>query len=303
MRPSGPNAGRVRLASQNHVPSMKRFWMRTAGPWSRRTVGFGAALGFGVALLFAGGAVPAAAQTIEGVLMEAQSDRPISLGLIIMMTTEGDSITSAVTNSAGRFTVDAEEPGDFYLIASAFGFKETRVGVFELGQGGSMEIEFRVGAEAMPIEGILVELQRPALPHQLITNGFVRRLQRGLGLFVTPYDIEESLAMTTADLFRGMPGVSIRPVAGNLGSFRGDMVQMMSANGYCTPTVYLDGQRLSPGVVRDNSLGDLVPLNTIDAAEVYRRPSEIPIEYAATGSQSGAEFGTCGVLVLWTKGR
>lgn len=50
----------------------------------RLTIAFSAA--FLAAMSFAG---PAAAQTIDGTLMEVGSDRPISLGLIIMMTADG----------------------------------------------------------------------------------------------------------------------------------------------------------------------------------------------------------------------
>lgn len=248
-------------------------------------------------------AAPVRAQVINGTLMEVDSDRPISLGLVIMMTVEGDSVTSAVTGSDGRFSVEAEEAGQFLLVASAFGFKETRAGVFELGADGSMDVEFRVGAAAMPIDGILVELQRPSIEHQLVRNGFVRRLQRGLGAFVTPYEIERSNAMSAADLFRGIQGVSVRIRGGGLGSHRGETVQFLSANGYCTPTIYMDGLRLSPQLVASISLDEMIPLNLVDALEVYRRPAEIPIEYSSIGNRVEGETGTCGVVVIWTKHR
>lgn len=261
-----------------------------------------------LALCVAGAAVlcpaaPASAQTIEGTLMEVDSDRPISLGLIILMTEAGDSVTSSVTDAQGRFRVEAAEPGSFYLIASAFGFKETQAGIFELGEDGSMEVEFRVGAQAMPIDGVLVELQRPVLQHQLITNGYVRRLQRGLGHFITPYDIEQAAATSTGDLFRGIPGVHVRTLGGGIFAHEGESVQFGSPAGYCTPTIYLDGVRLSPAVVTGNSLEFLVPLATIDAAEIYRRPAEIPIEYSATTTRITEDSGVCGVIVLWTKAR
>lgn len=258
-----------------------------------------------VAVLGSGFFTPSLAQTINGTLMEVDRDTPISLGLIIMMTEDGDSITAAVTDARGRFRVEADEPGAFVLIASAFGFKETKVGIFDIGDGGSMDIEFRVATKAMPIDGILVELQRPAIQHSLIRNGYVRRLQRGLGHFITPYDIENSLAFATADLFRGIPGVAVIGAGGGgILSYQGDIVQMLSATGYCTPTIYLDGLRLSPAITSTNSLEDLVPLIAIDAAEIYRRPSEVPIEYSGTGVQASSnDFGVCGVLVLWTKRR
>lgn len=256
------------------------------------------------AVVLASGAIaPASAQTINGTLMEADSDQPISLGLIIMMTESGDSITSGVTDGQGRFSISSEEPGSFVLLASAFGFKETAAGVFDLGVDASMEIEFRIAAAPMPIDGLLVSLQRPVLEHNLVRNGFVRRITRGLGHFLTPVAIEESAARTAADLFRGIPGVFVTTPGGGLGAYRGNVVRMMAQGDYCAPTIYLDGIRLSPGMTNDTSLENIVPLAQIDAVEVYRRPAEIPIEYAMTGSGASSGTGPCGVLVIWTKNR
>lgn len=243
---------------------------------------------------------PLLGQTITGTLMEVDSDRPISLGLIILMTESGDSVTSGVTNGQGRFSLTATEGDSFWVIASAFGFKETSAGVFEIGGGGEMNIEFRIAPAPMPIDGILIGLQRPVLQHNLITSGFVRRITRGLGRFITPYMIENSFARTSAELFRGIPGVFVNPVGGGGGSaFMGALVQMASMDGYCNPTIYVDGIRMPEGMVIDN----VAPIDVIDAVEIYRRASEIPIEYAMTASSSSMSSGVCGVLVIWTKRR
>ena len=114
----------------------------------------GIVLGLIVGALSSGVGCGIEAQTIEGTLLEVETGRPISLGLIIMMTESGDSVTSGVTNAEGRFSVESSEAGSFVLIASAFGFKETAAGVFELGEGGSMDVEFRVAAAPMPIDGM-----------------------------------------------------------------------------------------------------------------------------------------------------
>lgn len=247
-------------------------------------------------------AATAEAQTINGTLMEVETDQPISLGLIVMLTESGDSVTSAITDSRGRFSISSPEPGSFILIASAFGFKETPAGVFELGENGVMDVEFRVAAAPMPIEGFLVSLQRPVLAHNLVRNGFVRRISRGRGRFITPADIEKSAARTAADLLRGIPGVFLTQAGAPFGSFQGEFVRMRSAGDYCAPTIYLDGSRLPPQTSANTPLHLLVPLQVIDAIEIYRRPAEIPIEYATTESPSG-NAGGCGVLVIWTKTR
>jgi len=246
---------------------------------------------------------PAGAQTINGTLMEVESDQPISLGLIIMMTEEGDSITSGVTNSQGRFTVEAQEPGSFMLIASAFGFKETAAGVFELGEGGEMDVEFRVAPAPMPIDGLLVSLQRPVLEHNLVSNGFVRRVTRGLGVFITPAEIEKASARTAGDLFRGIPGVALTRPGGGRNAFQGELLRMSSQGGYCAPQIYLDGVRMGSDVTQMMAIDQLVPLPQIDAIEIYRRPAEIPIEYGMTGASGTGGAGPCGVVVIWTKSR
>jgi hypothetical protein len=260
------------------------------------------------ATLFALAVAPAQAQTINGRLMEVETDQAISLGLIILMTESGDSITSTVTNGQGRFSVTAPEAGSFVLIASAFGFKETRAGVFELGSGGEMDIEFRIAAAPMPIDGLIISLQRPVLQHQLVKNGFVRRVTRGLGHFITPVDIERSAARSTADLFRGISGVLLQMPGGNLNAFAGEALRLQGAGGFCTPTIYLDGARMSIDQTRDLPIEVLAPLAMIDAIEIYRRPSEVPIEYGMTGagmsvSEGQMSEGVCGVVVIWSRTR
>ena len=96
------------------------------------------------AVLGSGFMTPVRAQTIDGMLMEVGSERAIRLGLIIMMTETGDSVASTVTDTQGRFRVESDQPGAFVLIASAFGFKETSAGVFDLGVDGTIDVQFRL---------------------------------------------------------------------------------------------------------------------------------------------------------------
>ncbi len=255
-----------------------------------------------VMLMIGGVATPVHAQTISGTLMEVETGQPISLGLVIMMTEAGDSVTSGVSNGQGQFSLTAPEGGSFLLVASAFGFKETAAGVFELGADGEMAIDFRIAAAPMPIDGILVSLQRPALQHQLVKNGFVRRVTRGLGRFITPVMIEESPALTSEDLFRGIPGVGLVYPQGGINSFQGATVRLAGTGQYCTPTIYLDGTRLSVQMTASMPMEVIAPLQTIDAVEIYRRPAEVPVEYGMTQSGSG-QGGNCGVIVLWTRTR
>ena len=254
------------------------------------------------AVLIVAFALPVQAQTITGTLMEVETGQPISLGLVIMMTEEGDSITSGVSDGQGQFSLTAPEGGSFVLLASAFGFKETPAGVFELGKDGEMDVEFRIAAAPMPIDGLIVSLQRPVLQHQLVKNGFVRRVTRGLGAFLTPVMIEESTARTSADLFRGIPGVLLQLPGGGLNAFSGEALRMTGTGQFCTPTIYMDGARMSVEMTRDMPIEVIAPLGMVDAIEIYRRPAEIPIEYGMTAS-GDVPGGPCGIVVIWSKTR
>jgi outer membrane cobalamin receptor len=154
----------------------------------------------------------------------------------------------------------------------------------------------------MPIDEIIVELDRDVLEHQLVRNGFVRRYQRNAGgRFITPHDIERSPDRSTEDLLRRMPGVHARPVGTNdteygARRYEGDAILMESPRGLCRPTVYVDGTRIGYDPESGQTLTSYVPLHTVQAVEVYRSPAEVPVEYNITRSDE-----LCGVLVIWTK--
>jgi hypothetical protein len=242
----------------------------------------------------------ASAQTINGTLRDLTTDQPIRLGLVMMFTEEGDSVGLAVTDEGGRFSITSPDPGSFVLLASALGYRETPAGVFELGEGGALTVEYRLPLEPIPLEQLVVPLDRPVYDHHLVRNGFVRRFQRGLGVFVTPHDIEEALVTSTEQLLSGLPGINVQPVRVRRGETlipRADMGEAVTirapGGGWCVPTVYVDGMRVHYGAETGVTLSTLASLDAVDAIEVYRRAAEVPPEYS-----QGAG---CGVMVVWTK--
>lgn len=265
-------------------------------------------------------ASPVQAQTILGQLLEAETDRSIELGLVILISETGDSVASTLTDRNGRFSVSSSEPGSFTLLASALGYRQARVGVFDLGTDGEMTIEFRVRAEPLPIDELVVRFSRNILEHPLVSNGFVDRLERGFGHFITPYDIQNAPARATTDLFRGIAGVivhapHIRDIAiadsigdgGGITSYVGDQIRLQGAAGSCTPAVFVDGIKIR--YAWDMSIEALVSRESLDAVEIYRRPSEVPVQFGVTQVQDAGlgrgeqVLGACGVIVFWTKRR
>ena len=238
------------------------------------------------------------AQTIRGILMETGTDRRIQLGELILVTQSGDTIDVTYTNETGGFELLSGDPGDFFVFADALGYEATVAGIFELGVGGEITIEYRMKPFALPIEDLVVEFNRPINQHSLVQNGFVARLNRGVGHFITPHMIEKSPAITTEDLFRNIIGVSVRSAGTGINAFLGDAVRIRQQNGgWCDPLLYIDGVRTENDTDSGMTLGFLVPRDQIEGIEVYRRAAEIPLEYGV----GSADF--CGVIVLWTKKR
>lgn len=253
-------------------------------------------------------------QTISGTLLDSDTHQPIPLGLVLMYTESGDSVTSTVSDVGGRFQLSSPQPGDFVLRGAALGYRETPVGVFELGEGGSMSVEYLLEPEPLPMDALLVQVDRPVFDHHLVRNGFVRRLQRGLGKFITPHDIENSSARSTESLLEGIPSVRIGVV--RVGPHLmpsphlGETVQIAAGGGWCEPTVYVDGIRTRYDPESGLTLTHVADLGAVEAIEVYRRAAEIPVEFSPYNSvanrpngvfRTGSDVGGCGVLVVWTK--
>lgn len=231
----------------------------------------------------------ATAQTLEGRLLDGSTDQGISDGVLIMVSAEGDSVGSAISSEDGRFSISADAPGSYVLIASAYGYHESRQGMFELGDSAVMTMEYRLAPAPLPIEEVIVQLgARRGLRPKVVRSGFVRRMERGLGHFITPYDIERSPDTSTSDLLDRLPGVFLG--GSSLTTYAGRALLLQGSYGTCKPHIYLDGIR----VEQNGDIDALAPLHDIEAIEVYRRRTEVPLQYAI-GDQG------CGVVLFWTK--
>lgn len=238
-----------------------------------------------VTVLLLGAPSLADAQTIRGRLLEYGSDQPIDMGLVVMVSPAGDSVSASLSDDDGFFEVSAGEQGDYLLEAAAFGYRASRVGVFELGEGGEMSVEFRLWPTPLTLDGVVVEslVREPVL----VRNGFYRRMGRGVGTYFSPDDIESSNAQRAIDMLQGLAGVRMR-----IDPVNGERLMVRGSQGYCVPTLLVDGVRVTwAGTAM--RLDELIPLETVYAMELHRGVSGLPIEFGS--------FESCGLIVFWTK--
>ncbi|HEX8905524.1 MAG TPA: Plug domain-containing protein, partial [Longimicrobiaceae bacterium] len=139
--------------------------------------------------------------------------------------------------------------------------------------------------------------RRPPLSPPL--QRFYQRVERGRGAFLTREQIERRKPRRLTDLFREIPGVRVTTTP------RGERLMMTGATptmyrvnprweaGDCPVQYYLDGVTYLPdyaGVPND------VRPDEVEGIEVYRRLSEVPVEYRRPGAD-------CGVVLIWLKER
>ncbi len=119
--------------------------------------------------------------------------------------------------------------------------------------------------------------------------GFESRRKMGGGYFLDDAALSRRNAQFSADILRGVPGVTITP--GGAGRDRVTMRGSAGA-GTCVPEVFVNGMRTP---VPDGIVDNLVQPQDIRAVEVYSRLGSMPIEYQ---SRNG-----CGSIVIWTGAR
>lgn len=120
--------------------------------------------------------------------------------------------------------------------------------------------------------------------------GFDQRKRTGLGYYMDRDQIEKSASISTTDLFRQVPGLTVA------WDGQGYQVQVnrTSNAGMCPVAYYIDG---SPFLSLGDDIDQIVRPEDIAAIEVYKSAAETPMQF------QGSDGGPCGTIVIWTKRR
>ena len=191
----------------------------------------------------------------------------------------GVGTRGAVTDSRGRFNLGRFPAGPLSLHVRRLGYE-------------ARDIEVKVGAGGQPTSVEIVLLPAPAElagvsvtadPHGRLREFYQRRQERAtFGRFLDSEDIRRRGPANASDLFRTVPGVSIKnnPAAG------GNAIRIRN----CQPMVWLDGQR-TPGA----ELDEVIRPEEIAAIEFYPSSAGTPAQYLERGNR------LCGLILVWTK--
>jgi hypothetical protein len=186
-------------------------------------------------------------------------------------------VAKTMTNQTGAFQIECPAPGDFYVIVEALGYHSAIDGILEMGENGSINVEFYIRPKPLEMDSLVVAVQRVRAHRVLTSSGYYERERKGFGYFVSPEKLELENPRYLQDLFNGIPGVHL-DWGGGLGS---EIVIMKPGPGgaYCSPATYVNGMRVDTGL---GGLESVVDIDQIAAVEAYTRSSAIPLQYSGS---------------------
>jgi hypothetical protein len=216
---------------------------------------------------------------VRGTVRDA-SGKPLVGARVSLPGSAGETATA----SGGQFSLGGLPGGTWMLEARAVGFEPQRIAVDIL---DSTETVAEVAMAGLTPTVDTVRVRADRWTQEMA--GFESRRKMGGGYFLDDAALTRRNAQFSADILRGVPGVTITP--GGAGRDRVTMRGGAGA-GTCVPEVFVNGVRTP---LPDGIIDNLVQPQDIRAVEVYSRLGSMPIEYQ---SRNG-----CGSIVIWTGAR
>lgn len=216
---------------------------------------------------------------IVGRVVEYNSGRPISNATVRL---KGTPLTQ-VTPQDGKFRFSTVPPGMYDIDVQHLAYRVVSDSV-ELERGTNMDVTVRLAPNVIPLDPLVVTVRSMMLERY----GFYERQQRGHGDYVSRGEIERQRPILASELLRTIPGIRLTRRSSGIG-------YAPVGRADCGFRYVLNGARVGPGFEID----DISP-DWIEAIEVYRGISTVPIEFSVLASDARAG---CGVIVIWTRSR
>ena len=236
------------------------------------------------------------AQVIRGTVRDARTAEPVMLAYVGLLAPGRELVGAGRADRYGSFSLNAPAAGSYFLYVARMGYKAVIDGLFQVGDDGVFELQVGLTRAAVELEDLVVEAEEQRSKLELV--GFMERAAIGRGTFLIGEDIQAIALDKITDAFRNIPGLDVvtaRPFVGPE-AMRNPEIRIRRGGGECSPTLYVDGaimalgsQRPESGPVRPD---DFVVPASVEAVEIYVRPSETPIQFEA--------MGRCGVVLIWT---
>lgn len=244
----------------------------------------------------AAGVVPLGAQG-TGVVTGRVTDGATALGVTAAVVRSAGSPQLGITDAGGAFRLTDLPAGPLSIFVRAIGYRPIVVDVI-LGPGESLRLTDEV-LVLQPAPIVLPGIYAPSDSTQrlaLTRTGFYERRGRGFGAFAEQSEISRWNPHTLSDILRHLTGVQIRPNP-NYGRTRPRIdlrPYLIELRGCGNVLFFLNGVSLGSAADPQFDLDFLAVPQDITAVEVYRGPSELPLQFNVTNS-------LCGAVLIWSE--
>jgi len=251
-----------------------------------------------VALVVA--ATPLAAQTVRGRVLDAASGEGIAQVAVQALGADGHDVGRARTGPDGSFVLPLRAAASVRIQAQRAGYRTTLTAALPVAPREAVEVEVRLSAAALAIEPLRVTARvEPPRRRNLELNGFYERERMGIGKYVRREEIELRPSQNLAQVLSRVQGAAIHYQGSKQYIYflrNGRPVLRQSLRGppqnACLPRLFVDGARVTYDA--NNDINSVVNPGQVEAIEVFRGPSEIPVQYNDSNSM-------CGVILIWTR--
>ncbi len=186
------------------------------------------------------------------------------------------------TDTAGRFIIDSVNSGSLALRFRHLAFEPVVLNV-EVPPADTADVDVTLSIIAHRLTGVIVQENARQLRSLADFNA---RRKRGVGHFITRYEIEQRHPMLLSDMVRMVPGAILTP------SFGGRAFLHFARNGRarCPPQYFVDGIEVTGYNIDDMPPGD------VEGIELYAGTTGVPPQY-------NRPFGNteCGTVLIWTR--
>jgi hypothetical protein len=190
------------------------------------------------------------------------------------------------------------------------GYAAVTSDVLELGTGETIELSVPMTLDPVKLAAVTVRSRSRSSLTEIALRGYYDRRDAGrrigMGRFLDRGEIVQK-GTKLSDVLRRIPGLRVfltgpcvfiitgsNPTGTNRWEPPTSNRVMKDCTippaNVCPANIFLDGMPLKPSEV---SLDQIVPLDWVEAIEVYRRAAELPAEFLSSGS--------CGVVAVWTR--